>query len=268
MSIIYREPGIYDISSKEYHADNTAISRSMLMQFKRSPLHYWYNYIKPQKTECTSTDAMIFGNAVHTMLLEPEKFYETYFVLEKLDLRKASDKEKHAELLELNKGKIALKREEYEKIISMKEAFINHPKASKIIHQGKIEQSFFWEDNDTGMLCKARPDIYKGNIIIDLKTTMDASELSFRSSTYKYGYYLQAAMAQEAFKALNEEEMDSFIFIAIEKEPPYAIAIYIIDQASIDKGVKEFKQLLASLKECMEKDEWPSYEEKFLTLVA
>ncbi|MDQ8040096.1 MAG: hypothetical protein REH83_06790, partial [Rickettsiella sp.] len=38
------EPGIYDISNEAYH-QGPGISRSALMKFKRSPYHYWYEYI-------------------------------------------------------------------------------------------------------------------------------------------------------------------------------------------------------------------------------
>ena len=50
-----------------------------------------------------------------------------------------------------------------------------------------------------------------------------------------------------------------FIFIAIEKEPPYAVALYRLKQEAIDLGQKEIALLLPLYKTCSEANSWPSY---------
>lgn len=40
------KPGLYALPIEDYHRD-PALSRSGLMEFKRSPYHYWYKYINP-----------------------------------------------------------------------------------------------------------------------------------------------------------------------------------------------------------------------------
>jgi hypothetical protein len=60
-------PGIYDIENEDYH-NSEGLSRSALMKFKISPLHYWSEYKKEGRKKETNTPALILGNAVHTYI--------------------------------------------------------------------------------------------------------------------------------------------------------------------------------------------------------
>jgi exodeoxyribonuclease VIII len=83
-------PGIYNLSSEAYH-HGPGISRSGLMEFKRSPYHYWYKHLNPDYIAEPATPAQIFGNALHTYVLEPEKFDQQFFVAPKFDKRTKAD---------------------------------------------------------------------------------------------------------------------------------------------------------------------------------
>ncbi len=261
------ENGRYDISNDEYHTSE-GLSRSKLMAMRKSPYHYWYEHINPEFIKPQATDAMMFGSAFHTLIMEPENFHKDYFLMDKIDRRTSAGKERYKAFQEENAHKILLSHEQFLQLSAMKTAFDQHPQARKFIEQGKIEQSFYWTDVDTGIQCKARPDIWHNNMIVDLKTTDSASYRDFQVSTYKYGYHIQAAMLQEAFKYALDKHIDSFIFIACEKKPPYAIAIYVMDESAVAHGLTEFKGILRKYKECLEKNEWPSYETQLLTLPA
>ena len=52
-------PGIYDISNDEYH-NSHAISRSMLMDFKKNPYYYWYKYHSGKFEKESPTSVMPF----------------------------------------------------------------------------------------------------------------------------------------------------------------------------------------------------------------
>ena len=73
---------IHDLDINKYHR-GPGISRSSLVAFKRSPLHYWHEHINPDYVRPKATEEMIFGNAVHSFILEQDKFYERYRVYEK-----------------------------------------------------------------------------------------------------------------------------------------------------------------------------------------
>lgn len=252
------KPGIYDLSIDDYHL-GPGISRSGLMEFKRSPYHYWYRYLNPDYKPESSTPAQIIGNALHTLILEPNQFENRYFVLPEFNKTtkegkaywlKIQSELGQRETLSMNHFKIAE---------AMAESFRKHELASQFLEKAKVEQSIYWIDPDTNILCKCRPDILRSNLVVDLKTTQDGSARSFSKTVYNYGYHIQAAMIQEALKELKQTIIKDFLFLVIEKSAPYAISIYQLDEASIEQGRYEFKQLLMRYKHCLETNEWPAY---------
>ena len=60
--------------------------------------------------------------------------------------------------------------------------------------------------------------------------------------------------------------MNNFVFIAIEKELPYATAIYTLDEEALQFGIQQFNDLMTEYAKCMKTDNWPSYGIKNLTL--
>jgi hypothetical protein len=57
-------------------------------------------------------------------------------------------------------------------------------------------------------------------------------------------------------------EARHFVNIAVEKEPPYAVALYRIDEDSILRGANQLKQLKALYAECLKTNTWPAYGDK------
>jgi exodeoxyribonuclease VIII len=265
------KPGIYDITNEEYHFSE-GISRSGLMTFSKTPRHYWNQYLKEDREPEKSTPAKEFGAAFHPYILEPHLFKRD-FVYEdmKVDKRTKKGKEYIKKFTEDNVGKTILTYDEYQTLLGMVNSINADPFILELIQKASYEKSIYWIDPDTGVLCKCRPDILHeigANVVIvcDLKTTINASEKAFQRSVYNYGYHVQAAMISEGIKAQMNRQVDEFIFIAVEKLKPYLTAIYFLDKNAIEKGREEFKKLLVQYKECLEKNNWPGYEQKYITL--
>ncbi len=89
--------------------------------------------------------------------------------------------------------------------------------------KGKSEQSYFATDSDTGMKVKCRPDFIldDGSLIIDLKTTQNASLKGFQKSVVNFRYYVQAAWYLDVVEMATGKRPDAFIFIAVEKTRPF-----------------------------------------------
>lgn len=259
------KPGLYDISIEDYHR-GPGLSRSGLMEFKRSPYHYWYRYLNPGYQSESSTSAQIIGNALHTLILEPNQFEKRYVVIPEFNKTtkegkaywlKIQSELGQRETLSMNHFKIAE---------AMAESFRKHELASQLLEKAKVEQSIYWIDKETNVLCKCRPDILRSNLVVDLKTTQDGSARAFSKTVYNYGYHIQAAMIQEALKELKQTIIKDFLFLVIEKSAPYAISIYQLDEASLDKGYQEFKTLLTHYKQCLETNDWPAYTVQEISL--
>jgi hypothetical protein len=133
--------------------------------------------------------------------------------------------------------------------------------------EGEREYSAIWDDPETGVRCQARfDDIARGiGAITDLKTTTDASPYRFPRTVFDYGYHLQAAHYLRGAKALGIEA-DSFGIVAVEKEPPYAVAIYQLNAAAIYDGERELRPLLARWAECDAAGAWPGYAEDVVVI--
>ncbi len=150
----------------------------------------------------------------------------------------------------------------------MKQKVLSETTTKEIVTGARVEQSIFWIDPETQMLCKCRPDIWHDNFIVDLKTTEDASEAEFRRSIAKYGYHIQLGMIQEGLKHQENIDMRNFLFLAQEKKEPNLNAVYQLDEESIAIGIQEFKETLWEIKECHEKDYFPGYSTKMISLPA
>ena len=262
-------PGIYEITNDDYH-NSDGLSRSALLEFKRSPLHYWNAYKKEGVREEKDTAALILGNAVHRYILQPESFNHSYHVCDKPDLRTTKGKEEWVKIQKESFGKIILPTEVFEEVEKIGQSFLNHELASKFLKDAKIEKSIFWKDSLTGILCKTRPDIWLPNVIADIKTTADASPRSFQRDLIKYGYHIQAAMMQDGIYHITGQKIETFVFLCIEKDDPYAIGIYELDKDSIQIGRDEYKLLLEDYRPYEENKitDWPSYKPSVISLPA
>jgi arginine repressor len=99
-------------------------------------------------------------------------------------------------------------------------------------------------------------------IIVDLKSCRSASLDDFRKAAINMGYDLQAAMYREGVKAETGEECD-FVFVAVEKEPPYMINIIQCDELLLKRGSDLYREYLGMYKECSETDNWYGYNGAF-----
>lgn len=249
------KPGVYEISNDEYHA-SVGISRSAISLVKKSPLHYWQQYLSPDKEPFTATSAMIIGEAIHTMIMEPHLFDQRFIVGQQVDGRTKEGKKYKEEFAILANGKHILYEDQYHNILNIIDSVNNHPTVRKLIKEPKIEQSIYWVDSATELLCKARPDIWTEKRLIDIKTTNDATPEYFSRSVSDYNYHIQAAMQIDAVREITGVLIHHFIFIAIQTSRPYKPYIYTLGDYEIDLGRKEYKKLLIVLRECFDSNRW------------
>ncbi len=216
---------------------------------------------------------MELGSAFHTLMLEPHLFADNYTikppkVLLKDVGREVYDVFKRTELTLESTNKIVLSQEDYLNLLAMEKKILSSEQAMQLLSDGIIEQSYFWKDKDSGLMLKARPDVIHRNMYVDIKTCADASPRAYQHSMIDGGYHLQAAMVRDAIRHHENRDMNTTINICVENKYPYTVAIYIIDEAAIDHAEAQYKRNLRELKDCLEKDVWPSYETRTIGLPA
>lgn len=257
-------PGVYpDIDNETYHSV-PGISKSGLDLILKSPVHYKARYIDGIKTN--QTPAMVIGSAVHTAVLEPEKFTLTYTVTPEINRRTKAGKQEWIDFQEANKGKTILTPEDLELVRAMASSVFENKTASGVLTNhdgGKAEQSFFWEDYASETLCKCRPDFLREDgIVVDLKTTTDASPVGFAKACANFNYHLQAALYLEGVTLVTGRKHNHFIFIAVEKTAPHAVGVYALDHEAIEIGRILMNTALGIYADCRNIDSWPGYVDR------
>jgi len=241
------------MTEKEYRS-HPAISRSELWRIHESPEKFkWYRE-NPQE----STPALLFGQVVHKLLLEPDDFETEFAVAPKVDRRTANGKKDWAEFCEIAEGKQVVQAEMYQQAVEMVTTAMSNSLIKSLL-AGQHETPFFWTDEMTGEDCKCRTDalVEIGNdlLIVDYKTCTDASNDGFLRSATKYGYTLQAAMYSEGVEQ-NTGRKPLFVFIAQEKNPPYAVNILQADEKFVEYGYDQFREYLGTYHYCKESGNW------------
>jgi hypothetical protein len=261
------ENGLHHISNEQYHRSD-GISRSMLCEIKKSPFHYWYKYLSGQYVQEDATPAMNIGSAVHCLVLEPHLFKDSFYICEQ-KTRPVKDSTSWHKMLELARGRIVLTETEINKASAIANAVRADSYCQLLFKDCHIEDSVYFTHEATGLQVKVRPDAWYGSIAFDLKTTNDASTRAFEMSSYRYDYYLQAAMNFKAFESIGIM-LDEFVFVVVEKEPPYPIAFFRVRRDDFYKssaygfGLEQFDSRMSLLLECMNSNEWPGYGVKDL----
>lgn len=250
--------GVHDISNELYHA-SSAISRSSLMLMLKSPFHYKNKDL----VEFKESKSMRIGSMVHTLVLEPHLFDSEYVLQPDFNKRTKDGKEKFASWSESVKGKVIADASEIEIAKLMTDSVTSNSQSKALLKDALVEQSIFWKDEKTGINLKARPDAWRGDLVIDLKTTKDARPRKFLYSCLDYGYFMQAAMIRESLRSIGQD-MKSYVIICVENSAPYAHAIFVLEEAAIDYGYNQFRFCLDKLHECQKNDDWPSYATEML----
>jgi hypothetical protein len=240
---------ISDIANKDYHA-HPALSSSGLKHLAKSPAHYQdYRANPPEQSK-----EMMIGSAVHAAFLE--NGFQNGMILKAPGSTRAT--KLYKEFADANPNGILLLEDEYAQVEKITETLAKHPTVSALMKNGKAEQSIFWKDPETGIDCKCRPDFLTDDgVIIDLKTTQDASPEGFQSSIGKFKYHWQTAWYLDGVSIALGKQLENFVHIAVEKEAPYGIGIYVLDNGSIEKARTDISKLKARFAECLHTGDWP-----------
>jgi len=246
----------------DYYA-NRALSHSKLSCLAQNPMEFRMRYVDdPPSLPPKESDAFAFGHAVHCIALEPEKFDERFAAAPKIDRRTKEGKLQAMIFEQNNKGKIVIDEQDYSDAIACVQALNNHAEFAAIMAQPKrVEVPF--EFDLFGHRFKAKPDciVDSMKLIVDIKTTDDASPHRWQWSAVDYGYHRQAWIYQ---KALHLEAGDwyRFIFAVVEKPKPSTrgipptVALYELHNDTVLMGREDVMGLIEQYDSRLETNNW------------
>ncbi len=258
-----------DVPPEEYHRRELGtVTTGALKAMRRTPAHY-RAWVETPDRPADESPALAFGRAVHAAVLEFDRFREQY-VIEPAwgDRRRKAERDRYRAWKAQANGREPISGEDFLHVAGIVKSLHEHPLIGRLLAAEYVaEATVEWIDPETGLPCKCRPDWWaRGgmNLMVDVKTTQVADAGRFAWSCRDYGYDLQVAHYTAGAEAVGER--CDFIFAAVEKEPPYAVAVYQIDESAIDEARDERRAAMLRIAECVETGEWPGYPSEIQTL--
>jgi hypothetical protein len=250
--------GQLHLTNEAYH-QGPGISKSHLDVAAVSPAHYWAAYVDPNRAPREATPAMVLGTAIHTAVLEPDLFLPQYVQEPDISRRSNAGKAEYADWVQANTGKTVLTDAQWKAALGVRDAVLRHPEARKLLASGAAEQSFLAVDEQYRELVKCRTDWLDWGAlrIVDVKSTDDARPEQFIRSVLTYRYHVQQAWYEDVIsQALGEEPPRTWVFLAVEKTPPYAIGLYTLPSALVQAGRAQARMDLARIVNCRMLGAW------------
>lgn len=246
----------HNLSFADYQALE-AVNWSNLKEISHSPAHYQTHLLEPRK----QTEEMLTGSALHCLVLEGEASYlARYAAAPKCDRRKKEGRAVYDAFIEANPDKEILTPEQDALARDMAASILSHPTAARLLALcPEREATLQWEDPATGVPCKGRPDALSAaqGLVLDLKTAKDAGPRGFARAAADLQYHGQAAFYLTGLAAGGIEA--DFVFLAVEKAPPFAVGIYHIGGEELAAGRQLVARYLDLYARCADAGEWPGY---------
>jgi hypothetical protein len=241
---------IKDLPNEDYH-QRPEISNTQLSIFSKD--QDAIEWMKNCPVDGEKVKTFDFGDAMHAICLEPDRLKNEFVVMPALNLRTNAGKEEKISFISENEGKKILTFDEHKKLNLMFESIMAHPKARRRIEaQGIAESSWFWEDFDTKVECRCRPDKIIGNRLLDVKTTHELAK--FRHSVSDYRYFVQDAFYCDGVAA-NGVENPEMEFLVIQKTIEigrYPVMVCRLEKDVVEYGRSMYKQDLEAYKRYMD----------------
>jgi exodeoxyribonuclease VIII len=243
----------------DHYNNLVALNYSGAKILLRSPGHY-KAWLTEEKKD---TPAFQVGRLVHLAALQPELLAERVAVAPIVDRRTKDGKASYeAFQAGLKEGQECVSADVYDDVIRI----------SKAAHEALVDLGL--TDWQTEMGCvsglgnitlKGRPDLIAKDangdlVVVDLKTTQDASPAAFAKDVANFKYHLQAAFYMRLTGAKK------FVILAQEKELPCANRVYTLDEAALAEGNRLMEEAIALYSQCVAFDSWPTYTKDITTL--
>lgn len=256
---------IKDMSIDKYHADKMILSSTGLKEVKKSTRHF-IQYITTEQERKLHFD---FGNAFELALIDKvngtnefDKYVAVFKDAELYDkiAKKRPDiksvrstkefKDEKNDFLSKKDDKYIIldkgEKESLESLNEMIDSCIGDNTIRKLLSNTEYQNSFFWT-HKSGVKCKTRPDLNKSkkNVLVDIKTMLDASPDVASRQAANLDYFVQACMQCDgAVSSGAMKTVDNYFWLAVEKEPPYNAVIYEFLEYDRDYMMEYYNELV------------------------
>lgn len=259
-------PGFHYGISYEDYARWPAINFSKLKNIRKTASKCRYEMDHPK----SPSPAMVLGSSLHVATLEPAQFEKQFYIRPECDRRTKEGKEIYANALREAAGRMMLDDGDEIGMVRNMAAAIHASKAARPFLQaaGQNEVSALWQDEETGLMCKARMDRFIPSfapfgmpVIGEIKTSRDASTWAFGKDCHTMGYAAQSGCYRSAVKAITGSDA-AHVFIVVENLPPHDLCVHMLDDQSLQTGLLQYREMLTRYAECVKSGNWPGYKDE------
>lgn len=245
-----------------------AVSQSHLKAFRKSPFHYFARHEQPVPAifdEDTSTEAMFGGELMHCMTLEPDEFDRRYLVGPSVSSKRVKA---WSDFVAAHPDRVVITPRQFEVAQAQAASVRRLDPVAEILTGGRSEISAFWTDPATGILCRCRPDRVNDTfgtprdpaaMLLDLKSTTDASDRGVQQAIARYGYHHQGEWYSTGYAAASGVPVVGFVFAFVESEYPFAARTVEVDAEAFEIAARENREALDALARCRAENSWPGY---------
>jgi PDDEXK-like domain of unknown function (DUF3799) len=257
-------------SNREYHSGE-GLGSTDLKQLLRSAAHFQARKGDPHDP----TAEMLKGSLVHSLILEPEKTSQD-FAIGDFNIRRGKA---YDDFCEANRGREIVSQKEFDEASLIATAFERQRKENADLSRlldGVRENSFYWTDKATGVLCKCRPDVLTAHgAIVDIKTTRDATFDAFQKQVVDLQYFVSAAHYVCGVNQVLKEgpalpggfvPPTAFVFVVIETKEPYLVATYYLDDSALIAGWTLCKKALETYANAKTSQKWEGYPKQMIKM--
>lgn len=248
----------------EYDAHPALNQSKLKLLIDNAPMYAKHKWDNPEKE---TTDALELGRLFHLWCLEPEKFFETYEVVEKPEYRGAGAKGRLEEWKAkcqkiLDVGKTPIDPALFAQVKTMQEDVFSRRKVrAQVLEASHREKALVAEIDGVEMKCI--PDFYfiRDGVayVYDIKTDRGKVGPNYLDSLTRQHYDFQAYVYCRIIGKCHGVSDFLYFVWAIEKEEPYCSSVHELKQSSLEIGGAKFARALKKYKECIATDSWPDW---------
>lgn len=265
MSQKITEPGIYDLTNEQYHADpcpEASLSNSIAkIVLDESPFHarFYHPRLNKDRKVHQPTRPMLKGSALHKLILGKGANIAA-LPFDNFCTNKAKAARYDAE----DAGEIPLLQKEYEEVLECADAAREQLKqredCAEFFGPGQSEAVIAWQEQD--IWCRGMVDFLPDDPrapLFDLKgTTKSASPQEWSRSLAK-DYRTQDRFYARGLKAIRGITPEPMRFIVVEMNAPYAVSVLTPAPSLRHVADENVARAIRIWSECMRSGKWPGY---------
>ena len=283
MNALITAPGAYpDVSIEDYHRNANLLpapslsASGMKSLLTASPFHFWASSpMNPEPPEEDSAPHLNVGKAAHDMLLLSDRWPDHYHVLP--EGYRSSATKKFADAIEEEKeareaGKVILRHQDALVVERVASAIGLHDLASVALSSGQPETTLVWQDKETGVWLRCRPDwlpnsVVNGGavrVVSDLKfmAPTNCSPRGFETAIWRFMYHVAAAHYFDGIAQIYGDRPTHWLHIVVEKEFPFSVSLYPLPEGDIARGRGQARIAIRRFADCLSSGKWPGWADE------